>query len=681
MATGVALPLPIWQIFDNNGNPNIGGSVLFTVGGIPTAVYQDIGLTIPLPATGINGGIPLNSRGEISDSSGNSRQLFLTPNTVYVATIFDAAGNQIAQANYVNGVQLVLTATNVGAVLYPQTAAELAAGVMPVNIWIAPGNVLRYGTNTTPGTTDMTVAFQNALNSNGAVYVPDGTYLLSVGSINMPIGTQITFSKSATITVTAIAANYIFNFAGNNTISGGVFSSTNDYPVIAQAVGAINNVNVIEVISNGPRLFFGNTSITGTAAAIYAGAADGNSPSGIAVEHCTATHVTLVASIACVFFQYCRNSHTQGNEYSGCFWGETFWGGDAAIDGALITATRKCRNIRLEGGNYVGNGTGLAAFWGSMGQNITINGNTAFGGLDVGIDFEGCINATATGNTVQDFVNGQLATFFQNRGIAFNGNTALVTNTAYPLFRVNNSSGSVANNLDISVVGNTFTCTSGSVSSVINGGPCRTFLFSNNTLTNVKFNFSNTSNFNRIEIKDNVLVFEVSPGAAFNAIDTVGGVLGTAGTTGNVSIDGNDISALFTPAAGSIGIRVNTYDTNGSSSVQIDNNRIAEFPVDITTVESGTNGGISGKYLIRRNRVDARVYTRTESGSLNSTVILEDNFDSTATPFPSAIPGAGRWDVAQKVWYAAPTASNPPGAICVTAGTPGTWKAMANLGA
>lgn len=65
-----------------------------------------------------------------------------------------------------------------------RTAAELAAGVTVVNYLYEPGNVLRYGNNTTPGTTDMTVAIQSAhdqgAQSTGArPYLPAGSYLIA----------------------------------------------------------------------------------------------------------------------------------------------------------------------------------------------------------------------------------------------------------------------------------------------------------------------------------------------------------------------------------------------------------------------------------------------------------------------------------------------------------------------
>lgn len=71
--------------------------------------------------------------------------------------------------------------------IYGRTAAEIAAGVTPVDYQYPELNVLRYGTNTTPGTTDMTTAIQKAINvavqkeSGATVYIPEGVY--SVGEL------------------------------------------------------------------------------------------------------------------------------------------------------------------------------------------------------------------------------------------------------------------------------------------------------------------------------------------------------------------------------------------------------------------------------------------------------------------------------------------------------------------
>lgn len=96
MTTGVTCPVIIPQYFDAAGNPLAGGSLLFQVGGVDTAVYQDPTLVTALPNP-----VPLNSRGETSTAAGASVPIFLQPATTYTVTLSDANGNQIWQQQYV----------------------------------------------------------------------------------------------------------------------------------------------------------------------------------------------------------------------------------------------------------------------------------------------------------------------------------------------------------------------------------------------------------------------------------------------------------------------------------------------------------------------------------------------------------------------------------------------------
>jgi hypothetical protein len=85
----------------------------------------------------------------------------------------------------------------------PQTAAESLASVTPTNLEYAPGNVLRYGTNTTPGTTDMTAAFQAAFDAAGekqGVYVPPGRYFVE-GVITCSISNTYVFFDACRIDI------------------------------------------------------------------------------------------------------------------------------------------------------------------------------------------------------------------------------------------------------------------------------------------------------------------------------------------------------------------------------------------------------------------------------------------------------------------------------------------------
>jgi hypothetical protein len=47
----------------------------------------------------------------------------------------------------------------------------------------------------------------------------------------------------------------------------------------------------------------------------------------------------------------------------------------------------------------------------------------------------------------------------------------------------------------------------------------------------------------------------------------------------------------------------------------------------------------------------------------------------------NAVPVAGTFAVGDKCWNTIPSAGGTPGWVCTTAGTPGTWKEMANLAA
>lgn len=167
MATGVICTPPILQFTLNNGQLAAGGSILTQVGGVNAATFQDQPLAVPLPNP-----IPLNSRGEISNAAGASCQLFLTPNTVYVFTLFDGpngTGNQIWSAAYVNGLQI--TQAVIAAFLYPQSAAEAAQGFTPTaaNQIYTYGNVLRYGADPL-GVADSSAAWATAISCNDEVF-------------------------------------------------------------------------------------------------------------------------------------------------------------------------------------------------------------------------------------------------------------------------------------------------------------------------------------------------------------------------------------------------------------------------------------------------------------------------------------------------------------------------------
>lgn len=121
-----------------------------------------------------------------ADAAGLFAKWYLNPNAAadYRYTLETSAGVVYYTEDGIS--RLPVSQADVGAALYPQTAAEIAVGSTPLHYGYAPGRVPRYGDNTVPGTTNMTSAVNAALavsDVHPAVFEPE-TYL--VGELTAP---------------------------------------------------------------------------------------------------------------------------------------------------------------------------------------------------------------------------------------------------------------------------------------------------------------------------------------------------------------------------------------------------------------------------------------------------------------------------------------------------------------
>jgi parallel beta-helix repeat protein len=82
---------------------------------------------------------------------------------------------------------------------YPRTPEEIAAGVTPVNLTYPPGHLYRFGTNTTPGTTDMTAAAITWASVGGELSLPVPDTVLVKQSIPLVSNSTITLHPAATL--------------------------------------------------------------------------------------------------------------------------------------------------------------------------------------------------------------------------------------------------------------------------------------------------------------------------------------------------------------------------------------------------------------------------------------------------------------------------------------------------
>lgn len=91
---------------------------------------------------------------------------------------------------------------------HPRTAAEISAGVTPVDYRYPELHVYRYGTNTTPGTTDMTDAIHAAVNvakqrGGGVVQFPDGDIVAHSDTIGIDGRVRIDLRRSTLLALSS----------------------------------------------------------------------------------------------------------------------------------------------------------------------------------------------------------------------------------------------------------------------------------------------------------------------------------------------------------------------------------------------------------------------------------------------------------------------------------------------
>lgn len=252
MTTQLA-PTPVFKGWDNNGRPLAFGKLYSYIAGTttPTPTFTDS--TGSTPNTNP---VILNARGECA--------LWLDPTQGYKLNLTDSSGNQIpgwpvdniigplninqslipaADNTYDLGStssawrQLYLGAnhtpvldTTSGIVgYYPRTAAEIAAGVTPVNYAWPPGWAPRYGV-VDDNLTDNTTALTNAAKISGThpLILPitnTGIYKITTGQIALPNNAQIIGLGRPTIFCTTAGADIFHGvgLTGEPSITGVIF--------------------------------------------------------------------------------------------------------------------------------------------------------------------------------------------------------------------------------------------------------------------------------------------------------------------------------------------------------------------------------------------------------------------------------------------------------------------------
>ena len=314
-------------------------------------------------------------------------------------------------------------------------------------------------------------------------------------------------------------------------------------------------------------------------------------------------------------------------------------------------------------------------------RNGQINNNsfdtTRGAGADAAIEIDGGDNITICGNSIKNQVKGILlngktvsAVEYFTKGITVSGNSilncssyAIVTGgTSATTTQATQNTAIIGNTIvgdgtiegvnlrgiNVSFVGNTVTGNRGGV--LLDGTSSKNLSIANNIISgNTRYGIEvDSASQSNISITGNLIADNNSSASTYNGVQMTDV---TSATISNNTITGAHDHGIRVQGTGTVNLSGNTVTGATTGSVRI-----------ASTTTWTVNGQNSAKIYPQTNDVfynGASVYySDTDPGTLSSSYVFREG------------------DI---VWKLAQTAGTSPGWVCVTAGSPGTWKAMANL--
>jgi hypothetical protein len=255
-----------------------------------------------------------------------------------------------------------------------------------------------------------------------------------------------------------------------------------------------------------------------------------------------------------------------------------------------------------------------------MGERISITGNTVVDCGDVGIDFEGCFDSTAAGNTVADCKSSCLCTVFDNRGIVFSGNSCAQHTPGWAVASVMNQHHSAGNH-DVNFTGNSFANHNG-ISAVVSQG-VQHLLFNDNILRNVGALFYDPSlNHSAQTVSGNDLYFDTAALSPFSALR-----VGPVNNGGQVLVQGNNIVSRVPQPNGSAGINAMASSATAERYL-IANNIVSGWAAQDVFIESNNVPTSNRRHFfsLHGNLIDACSFHHAASDS--ASILLDGNYDS-----------------------------------------------------
>ena len=334
---------------------------------------------------------------------------------------------------------------------------------------------------------------------------------------------------------------------------------------------------------------------TDTAGANYAAATPANSTSWIDVTGNHGYTRYLDAPIF-VFTGYTMDGIISHNIADGFNFGVYWWGGDSCVSNCTAGGNgaaanpRKTGYLTISANSFV---AGQACIWGSMGEFLTISGNTcqSEGGGDVGLDLEGTQDSTVTDNIVQGYNNGGLTTFWLSTRNVWTGNV-VTEGTPNPVHLYNATQ--TATGLSETFDNNTFTC---AAACAISLDATEYVTFRNNLMTNVEL--LGGFNQSQVLIDGNTMMYTVAIPYAISFPS-----ISYASTSAQAVVRRNTIYSSAAQASGASAIYIAGTDFNAPQQTLITDNILggsSPFPVDIACYANSTNSANQANFCTIRN--------------------------------------------------------------------------------
>jgi len=368
---------------------------------------------------------------------------------------------------------------------------------------------------------DVSLLIQNAIEEHKTIFLPAGTYQLR-NPIKLSSGARLMGEEGTVILVTGgKAAFHIPSLLGD----GKLPEFESDIQISTLTVRAEGNNSNYAVSAKGVRALtvenltvegMGGVSI-GTPYSVnsWDGSKNPVANAGIVSKDCLSADIRIKNCIidcksmkdggaSGIVVSFADGFHIEGCKVTNAFQGIQFWGGDSDYNrGGRFEYLGMCTNgeiVGCEAHEIWGGG-----IWGSMGTKITIRDSIVSHCKDVGIDFEGCHDVTASGNTVTDCTNGNLATFQECNGtIVFEKNTSILTGEWGTVHYFNSNATQIPSTQDIILRENTFTSTN--FTAVESRPGINRFSFVGNTCENVCVN-TVYNNVCHVDVSNNTMTF------------------------------------------------------------------------------------------------------------------------------------------------------------------------------